>query len=156
MAVFGEQLINTIEQAQDAIQISRLRKFFFTIVLVVWILFGGLVMLIAKLTHFTSLQYAFPIFFHGVVNRICGIHTEITGEPMSEVPTLFVSNHVTYMDIFVLGSVIRGPFIAKSEVADWPIFGSLAKLQNTLFVERRGSKAKEQVGVGAEASRREG
>jgi 1-acyl-sn-glycerol-3-phosphate acyltransferase len=50
---------------------------------------------------------------------------------------LFVANHVSYADITVLGSVIAGSFIAKAEVADWPFFGWLAKLQRSVFVDRR-------------------
>jgi 1-acyl-sn-glycerol-3-phosphate acyltransferase len=50
---------------------------------------------------------------------------------------LFVANHVSYADITVLGSVIAGSFIAKVEVADWPFFGWLAKLQRSVFVDRR-------------------
>ena len=50
---------------------------------------------------------------------------------------LFVSNHVSYTDITVLGSLIVGSFIAKAEVAGWPLFGWLAKLQRTVFVDRR-------------------
>ncbi len=52
-------------------------------------------------------------------------------------PTLFVCNHVSYVDIEVIGSVIEGSFVAKREVAGWPLFGWLAKLQRTVFVERR-------------------
>src|ERR1700724_3344317 len=37
----------------------------------------------------------------------------------------------------ILGSVIPGSFIAKAEVADWPFFGWLAKLQRSVFVDRR-------------------
>ena len=59
-------------------------------------------------------------------------------------PILFVSNHCSYSDIMVLGSVITGSFVAKAEVASWPFFGLLAKLQNTVFIERTGIRAREQ------------
>lgn len=66
---------------------------------------------------------------------------------MSELrPTLFASNHVSYIDIFVLGFV-PAYFIAKSEVANWPVFGQLARFQNTLFIERKAGKAKAQLEV---------
>ena len=50
---------------------------------------------------------------------------------------LFAANHVSYTDITILGSLIPGSFIAKAEVAKWPFFGSLAKLQRTVFVDRQ-------------------
>ena len=56
-------------------------------------------------------------------------------------PTLFLSNHVSYFDITVLGALIDGSFVAKSEVAGWPLFGMLAKLQRTVFVVRRQGQA---------------
>ena len=77
-----------------------------------------------------------PRRFHRGVTRIFGIQIETTGQ-MSEIhPTLFVSNHVSYLDIFVFGAVIEGSFVAKSDIANWPIAGWLAKMQRTIFVER--------------------
>lgn len=85
----------------------------------------------------------FPIFYHRVCGRILGLRVRARGE-ISPGPTLFVSNHVTYIDIPVLASLIRGSFIAKAEVAKWPFFGILARLQRTVFIERRGSRTAEQ------------
>ncbi|HZC95984.1 MAG TPA: lysophospholipid acyltransferase family protein [Bradyrhizobium sp.] len=59
------------------------------------------------------------------------------GTPTAERPVLYAANHISYTDITVLGSVIPGSFIAKSEVARWPFFGWLAKLQRSVFVDRR-------------------
>src|SRR5206468_8064053 len=50
---------------------------------------------------------------------------------------LFAANHISYTDITILGSLIPGSFIAKTEVAGWPFFGWLAKLQRSVFVDRR-------------------
>ena len=85
-----------------------------------------------------------PVFFHRLCCRILGFTVEVHGERSHRVPTLFVSNHVSYIDITVLGSLIRGSFIAKAEVGDWPLFGLLAKLQRTVFIERRATKAAAQ------------
>ena len=41
---------------------------------------------------------------------------------------LFAANHVSYLDITVLGSLLDASFIAKTEVAGWPLFGWLARL----------------------------
>ena len=58
-------------------------------------------------------------------------------------PTLYVSNHVSYLDVPVLGALIPVCFVAKSEVKRWPFFGWLARLQRTVFVERKASRASE-------------
>ena len=81
-----------------------------------------------------------PKFYHRGVCRIIGFHVVVKGEPSLAAPVLFVSNHSSYLDITVLGSVLEGSFVAKSEVASWPFFGFLAKLQRTVFVDRRVSK----------------
>ena len=62
-----------------------------------------------------------------------------------EVPRagLIVANHVSYLDIVALSSVARCAFVAKKEVASWPLFGLYARLGATIFVdrERRGAVA---------------
>ena len=64
---------------------------------------------------------------------------------MSVAPsTLFVANHSSYLDVPVLGALIPAAFAAKSEVAGWPLIGTLARLQNTVFIERRVVKTLEQ------------
>ena len=78
-----------------------------------------------------------PAFYHRWCCRILGFHVRPVGEPTALRPALFASNHVSYTDISVLGSLIVGSFVAKAEVARWPLFGWLAKLQRTVFVDRR-------------------
>lgn len=54
------------------------------------------------------------------------------------IPTegLIVSNHLGYLDVFALGSVIPAVFVAKSDVSDWPAIGLLCRLSGTIFVKR--------------------
>jgi 1-acyl-sn-glycerol-3-phosphate acyltransferase len=63
---------------------------------------------------------------------------------------LFLSNHVSYLDVFVLGRYVPAFFIAKSEVSGWPIFGWLVKRQNTLFFERNSKKVCHQMAIMSE------
>lgn len=80
---------------------------------------------------------SFARFYHRVCWRVLGFRVAVTGAPCGRCPTLFVANHASYLDITILGGLIRGSFIAKSEVSGWPLFGQLAKLQRTVFIERR-------------------
>jgi len=66
-----------------------------------------------------------------------GIEIATVGTMSRHRPTLFVSNHTSYLDITVLGALIPGSFVAKAEVAKWPLYGWLAKLQRTVFVDRK-------------------
>jgi 1-acyl-sn-glycerol-3-phosphate acyltransferase len=47
-----------------------------------------------------------------------------------------VSNHISWLDIAVLGSGARVFFLAKAEIEKWPVFGNLAKGGGTLFIKR--------------------
>jgi 1-acyl-sn-glycerol-3-phosphate acyltransferase len=78
-----------------------------------------------------------PVFYHRWCCRILGFRIQVIGTPTTERPVLYAANHISYTDITVLGSVIPGSFIAKSDVARWPFFGWLAKLQRSVFVDRR-------------------
>lgn len=49
---------------------------------------------------------------------------------------VYLSNHVSYLDIIVLGSFLDAVFVAKIDVSSWPLFGVLAKLQRTVFISR--------------------
>jgi 1-acyl-sn-glycerol-3-phosphate acyltransferase len=79
----------------------------------------------------------FPVFYHRLCCRLMGIDVEVVGKMSRQRPTLFVSNHTSYLDITILGSLIPGGFIAKAEVARWPLYGWLAKLQRTVFIDRK-------------------
>lgn len=57
-------------------------------------------------------------------------------EPVPKTHALWASNHISWMDIPVVGSVSPAFFLSKAEVADMPIMGPLAKVAGTLFIKR--------------------
>ncbi|HYE48812.1 MAG TPA: lysophospholipid acyltransferase family protein [Azospirillaceae bacterium] len=79
----------------------------------------------------------FPVVYHRICLRMLGIEVRVTGAAPAAAPVLFISNHSSYLDIPVLASVLPASFVAKSEVGTWPLFGLLAKLQRTVFVDRQ-------------------
>ena len=87
-----------------------------------------------------KISHWLPRWYHTRCLRILGIQVERRGKPSRHHPTIYASNHVSYLDITVLGSLVYGCFIAKSEVKSWPFFGWLARMQRTVFVERRISQ----------------
>jgi 1-acyl-sn-glycerol-3-phosphate acyltransferase len=86
------------------------------------------------------LRKRLPLWYHRCCCRILGLRVECRGPQSHRHPTLYVSNHASYFDIEVLGSLIAGSFVAKQEVAKWPLFGWLAKLQGSVFIERQGKR----------------
>ena len=66
--------------------------------------------------------------------RLLAVHTAIVGK----VPTrgLLVANHLSYLDVILLSALTPCVFVAKSEVAGWPVFGWFARMAGTIFVHR--------------------
>lgn len=54
---------------------------------------------------------------------------------------LIVANHISFVDIFALNAMKPGRFIAKSEIAAWPVFGRIAKGVDTLFIQRKNIRS---------------
>lgn len=87
----------------------------------------------------------FPMLYHRVCARVLGLEVVRRGRPVTGRPVLFIANHSSYLDIPVLSTQVPCSFIAKSEVGGWPLFGLLARLQRTVFVDRAARhKADEQ------------
>lgn len=82
-----------------------------------------------------------PYFYHRRCWTLLGLDVVMRGAPNPARPTLFVVNHSSYLDITVLGGLLPACFVAKREVAGWPLFGLLAKLQRTAFIDRRRGAA---------------
>ncbi|MEM6491149.1 MAG: lysophospholipid acyltransferase family protein [Pseudomonadota bacterium] len=79
---------------------------------------------------------AFPTFFHRRLARFLGFRVTVYGQRSAARPTLFVCNHLSYIDIVVLGGAFEGSFISKADVRSWPVFGLLARMQRTIFIAR--------------------
>lgn len=79
---------------------------------------------------------AVQLFFCRLVCAIVGIRIKQYGTKPETGSHLIVANHVSWTDVIALASVYPLTFLAKSEVSNWPLLGSLARVQGTLFVER--------------------
>jgi 1-acyl-sn-glycerol-3-phosphate acyltransferase len=100
----------------------------------------------AALALGSSFARRLPLTYHRWATRLMGIDIVMRGTPSALRPTLFVANHSSYFDIEVLASLADISFIAKAEMAGWPFFGWLAKLQRSVFVDRRPTNAGEHAG----------
>lgn len=61
---------------------------------------------------------------------------ELRGTASTKPGTLYICNHITWLDIPVIASVIDTEFIAMDDIADWPLIGAMAARTNTLFISR--------------------
>jgi 1-acyl-sn-glycerol-3-phosphate acyltransferase len=83
-----------------------------------------------------------PVLYWAGCCWCLGLRVRVIGEAASHaLPTVFVSNHSSWMDIPALGSCLPACFIAKGEVGRWPVISTIARLGRTVFVSRRASGA---------------
>ena len=131
--------------SNQTVQVSKVKMALCLVVLGLSILVGVVVMAVARLTRWRWLTERFPLAFHGLVARLFNLKIETIGQRCTSRPVFYAANHISYIDVFALGAHLPGAFVAKSEVAGWPVFGALARLQNTVFLERRAQRAAEQI-----------
>src|SRR5215212_11539599 len=86
-----------------------------------------------------------PVYFHRLFLRMFGLRVEVNGRVARDGPVLVLSNHVSWLDISVIGSLAPLSFVAKSEVEGWPVVGLFARLQRTVFIDRQRRKATAEV-----------
>lgn len=93
--------------------------------------------LLWRLLHLRS---PWPPRFLGLAARAVGARVSTTGTPLAA-DVFFIANHVSWIDILVLGGASGTAFIAKDDIAAWPIVGWLAAQNDTVFItrDRRGS-----------------
>ncbi len=77
--------------------------------------------------------------------QLLGLRVKIHGR-VPDAPFFLVTNHLGYLDIAVIASQVPCTFVSKSEVAGWPVFGTLASLSGTLYVDRKSKRDTSRVG----------
>lgn len=106
-------------------------------------------MIVAGLLVCLPLHYAWRLFgrhspwprrWLGWVGWSSGLRVRVTGRPLRR-DVLFVSNHLSWLDIMAVAGATGAAFVSKEEVARWPVFGWLAGLNNTVFVARTDRRA---------------
>lgn len=73
------------------------------------------------------------------VEWILGVRVDPLGLP-PKAPFLLVANHLSYLDVVILAARLEAVFVAKQEVANWPVIGRLASLMDTIFVDRNAPR----------------
>ncbi len=94
--------------------------------------------------HLLSLRFGtgrvaawLPVAFHRLFLRLFHVRVSVAGTPPGpREAALIVGNHVSWLDIPVLGALRPLSFVAKSEIAGWPVVGTLARLQRSVFIDR--------------------
>ncbi len=72
----------------------------------------------------------------GALVALAGVQVRVVGGPLPAGNFVIVANHISWVDIFAINSVHAVSFVAKKELADWPVAGRLLKNVGTLFIDR--------------------
>lgn len=90
----------------------------------------------SSLLRYRRGQRLIPRTYHRIMRGLLGLRIAVQGSPSSSRPLCVVANHTSWLDIIVISSFLPVVFVAKQEVASWPFFGWLARLQRSIFVDR--------------------
>jgi len=67
-----------------------------------------------------------------------GVRIRLSGNPIRNLSgVLVVSNHTSWVDVFAVGAVLPGSFVARADLVDWPAIGVAARLMGVIPIERR-------------------
>ncbi len=116
--------------------IAPSRAFFRAAGLVLGTVLAVFVRAVARVTAPTAAA-RIPMAWHRMCCLLIGLDVRRYGQPAETGPVLYICNHASYLDVPVMGASVRASFVAKAEVASWPVIGALSRLQDTVFVDRR-------------------
>ncbi len=85
--------------------------------------------------------------------RCVGVRITVSGGPIRNLRgVLVVSGHVSWLDVFSIGAVLPGSFVARADLIDWPALGVVARIMKVIPIERENLRRLPAV-VGAVAAR---
>lgn len=86
---------------------------------------------------------------------ILGCRVTVRGQAPTS-PFLLISNHISYVDIFLLSAFTPGRFVSKAEIRGWPVAGAMCRTVDIIFVDRRRRRDVTRVGEQIDAALADG
>lgn len=108
----------------------------------IWTILLGGASFLFLLINKGNAAYVLPRIWHKGMCAIIGLKVEVRGKPAHGKQLIYISNHLSYLDIPAVGSVLKASFIGKDDIAGWPVVGQLAKAQQTAFISRDATNAR--------------
>lgn len=113
------------------------------ILLSIWLAISIALLWLVNKTGKKTWHEGFCRFSYAIVCMIVGLRVRVEGEMEKGRPLLLVSNHISYLDILVLGAKTPVIFTPKSEMARWPVISTICRLLHNIFIERSSDKIKD-------------
>ena len=124
----------TLQRISGALRVFRLAYVLSAVAITILILYPWLEA--SARLRFRGGQRLISRTFHRTMAALLGLRISIKGIPSSTRPLILVANHISWLDIVAISSVFPAIFVTQHGVASWPIFGRLAKLSPSIFVNR--------------------
>ncbi|MGH8530150.1 MAG: lysophospholipid acyltransferase family protein [Nevskiales bacterium] len=124
---------------------TEMRAVLKALLLALHVLAGFLIAHVAmQLPRYQSQWEKLVAHWYAALLSIMNVHLNVRGESHAGV-CLRASNHVSWLDVPVLGVLGMGSFVAKSEIARWPVFGRMAQTTQTVFIVRGAYRTRETI-----------
>jgi 1-acyl-sn-glycerol-3-phosphate acyltransferase len=91
--------------------------------------------------------FIYPRLFHSFICRMFGVRIITEGKIEQGRNVIYAGNHISYLDIEVIGALLRGSFVAKKEVESWPLLGTMGSMQRTIYISRAPQDAQSEIGA---------
>lgn len=116
---------------------SALRKYYRILLFIPWLVFGIILTILFQRNTRKPFGFATNVAskWLGVLLRIFAIRIKTFGDPLPT-KTLFIANHISWLDTLILGHLLHIHFLSKHEVKTMPIIGWLATRAGTLYIKR--------------------
>src|SRR5215472_9450640 len=124
----------TFQRVRCALNAFRLAYVLSTVALTILILYPWLE--VSVFLRFREGRRLISTLFCRIVRALLGLRIYVKGAAPSIRPLIVIANHTSWLDIIVISSLLPAIFVTKREVAGWPVFGRLAKLKPSIFVDR--------------------
>lgn len=111
-----------------------------SILLVLWIAHCYVPVWIAKKIKKPLARDVLVRWCYAGILRITGIRLTISGHLAAVRPLLLVTNHLSYLDVVILGAAAPVRFTPKSEISSWPVIGGICRMCDAVFIDRRPEK----------------
>ena len=111
-----------------------------TILILLWIAISCLILWLVKKTGSKKWFWRVCNFGFAGLCFIVGLRIKMVGEVSLNRPLMLISNHISYLDMLILGAKTPVRFTSKSEVAGWIGIGGICRLLGAVFIERKSQK----------------
>ena len=115
--------------------------------LIIWVVLGFLALLLMSLLRMSNIKKKVINYWSKILLSLIPLRVIFKGEKnkLPAYPFVAVANHISWLDIFVLLSVLPVSFIAKIEIKKWFFLGNLVEMAGTIFIDRNRRKSIREV-----------